>query len=114
MADHKKEGWFRSDRVQAGSMRIAVGDLVRGCPALDYNRTQFIRAFRERWSHKVIILGPPQTPDPSYKTMFWTCSTDLIWPVIGPEAILTDILEVYGTGGGNPRMWLCRHEIKGD
>jgi hypothetical protein len=120
------------DLERKGSIEVETMDLLRSCPAWvnpfpePYPFRPAMLAFRERWSHKVVTIGPPEGID--FSAGYIGCKTTCVWPVLGPPQFVREIEEVVEAKDVFPEslpwcerperrvnsMFLCQHEIRGD
>ena len=122
---------------------VETMDLMRSCPTWSctapepYPLRRSMRVFRERWSHRKVIVAAPIRPDYGNAMVaiaYWDCRAelaeflDLVWRVIGPPEFLQE-LRIAASGppeflealpasmrsGRRPTsLFLCRHEFRGD
>jgi hypothetical protein len=126
-----------SDFPENKVISVQTTDLLHSCPTWSctapaaFPLRRAMRAFRERWSHRRVLVAAPEERDPGdllITTALWGCETDLVWRVIGGSKFLAELRgasygppefpeslpEFLGPAQRPDSLFLCRHEIRVD
>jgi len=119
------------------AIAVETMDLLHSCPTWSctgpdpFPLRRAMREFRARWSHRTILVAPPESPDytnPLGATAYWDCKSDLVWRVLGGSEFLDELRSAIDGPPEFPEalpmsfrparrpqsLFLCRHEIRGD